>query len=1262
MNPLPNVTSTDINEWANRRKAQSVLPRLVRRLIFATTSSSVSVSMPSGESVQLPGWDGYVRADRKYRFVPAGLSHWEMGVSGEVAKKANADYAKRSAEPLEVNPAESTFVFVTARKWRERHEWAADKMHDKLWRDVRAYDADDLEAWLDLAPSVKYPFASELGKQVESLLDLEGYWNDWRQVTSPIVSKGLVLAGREEIVGKVTDWLRSIASSRLLRADTQEEAIVFLACVIANLSEEERDYFFSRCLIVSTPEAWRLVVPHTLPLVLVPTFPESDSAAAVRYGHQVLVPGGRELAGRGGVLELPRLSSQVAVDELRNMGFGDERAHVEARLARRSLQAFRRKHCQNVQVKRPAWSEPSDPRTILAAFLAGSWEDSKPGDQEILGNLGGKPYSEIKIELHRLAASSDPPIRSDGNSWYLVSNEDSWLLLRRHLNSDFIDRFEHSCLNTFLTPDPALDLSVDQRWMANVMGHEREHSALLRRGLADTLAFLGSRLQQSDASFGVEYARIVQIVRRLLSAANNDETGKLWASLTDLMPLLAESAPDEFLAAVHDGLQGEPPLLRTLFGVSQGGDPLFNSYPYTGLIWALETLAWSPDHFGLATQCLARLAEIDPGGPLANRPFDSLEDIFLIWNPQTSASLDQRLETLATLLGQVPTITWRLLLSLLPTVRSVSDPTSRPVWRDWRVETAPGICQKEWERTVKGIADQILNFAGEDIAKLTEALVACTRRTPELWALTVEKILGLNTEAIDDETLADACLHLRRKGLWVITTKGSLNREEQYRADCLSRLIEHLEPRDLLVRHAWLFCSAPPLPDIFDGKWDHERQIKTVFAAQDHAVMSIHEHRGIDQLLALGSKVENQAALGAAVSRLDLIGAPNEADFLRSQLDSPEECKMLLGIGYVREKFHEAGWKWAEALVSDKGHLWSATGYALFLLQLPPTLQTWTWAKQLGAGTEAEYWSRFRLLMLPSSELYLHAVNNLLEHGQARSAVIMLGIMQSDIGLRGNESLVVSALDSAITGQRHQAIDQSSFAHYTAELLDYLDGSEEVTKDIVARLEWAYSLLLDPQYRKSKRLHQLMAHDPVFFAEVVSLAYKPSTTNSGLTAVACDLIGGWKELPSLMEDGSYDSGALKQWVQTAQQELTKRGCRAIGDRLIGISLSHGSDADYDGLWPLSCVREILESTQLASHDLKLGFITGIHVKRGTIIKSSLEDGQQERALSAKYNTYAQQLRDRWPVTALILRQAAESFKHEARGEDQRANLRRDLGF
>lgn len=101
-----------------------------------------------------------------------------MGTNRNIKKKANDDYQKRCEDSLGLNSAETTFVFVTPRRWGGKDDWVQAKNGEGIWAEVRAYDADDLEQWLELAPAVHTWFARLLGKWSEDAQDLESFWEE----------------------------------------------------------------------------------------------------------------------------------------------------------------------------------------------------------------------------------------------------------------------------------------------------------------------------------------------------------------------------------------------------------------------------------------------------------------------------------------------------------------------------------------------------------------------------------------------------------------------------------------------------------------------------------------------------------------------------------------------------------------------------------------------------------------------------------------------------------------------------------------------------------------------------------------------------------------------------------------------------------------------------------------------------------------------------------------------------------------------------
>ena len=79
-------------------------------------------------------------------------------------------------------------------------------------------------------------------------------------------------------------------------------------------------------------------------------------------------------------------------------------------------------------------------------------------------------------------------------------------------------------------------------------------------------------------------------------------TGSSGAASTIYCPILAEAAPEEFLYAVEGALRKEPCPFDELF--SQEGDDIITGRNYlTGLLWALEVLAWEEEYLSSGLRC-----------------------------------------------------------------------------------------------------------------------------------------------------------------------------------------------------------------------------------------------------------------------------------------------------------------------------------------------------------------------------------------------------------------------------------------------------------------------------------------------------------------------------------------------------------------------------------------------------------------------------------------------------------------------------------
>jgi addiction module HigA family antidote len=441
------VNSTDLTEWANRRDAQGLLPKVVRSLVLATVGRIESIAFSAEEGVQLGGWDGIVEAPEGNAFVPRGLSAWELGTNRDVKRKADDDYEKRTEDPLGIDPSKATFVFVTPRRWGKKTKWVAAKQTEEVWREVRVYDADDLETWLEFAPGVHIWLSTIAGKHPEGASDLRTYWEGWAGVTDPPMSVELVISGRREATERVLTWLRGRPSSLGLRAESKEEALAFFAAALYQMDPTEREAYFARSLVVDNLTAWRQLSGFGEGLVLVPTFDVRDADVAPA-SHHTLIPLGKSEGYRStAVEELPRPRREDVKETLVDMGLPTERVEDLATLARRSLMAFRRKLAVKPQVKRPEWAEPAEARALLAAMLVGAWETTNAGDQEVVAKLAKKPYDDVESDLVRWSNESDPPVRKVGDTWLIASKEDAWGLLASYLTRGDLDVFTNVVLS-----------------------------------------------------------------------------------------------------------------------------------------------------------------------------------------------------------------------------------------------------------------------------------------------------------------------------------------------------------------------------------------------------------------------------------------------------------------------------------------------------------------------------------------------------------------------------------------------------------------------------------------------------------------------------------------------------------------------------------------------------------------------------------------------------------------------------------------------
>jgi hypothetical protein len=1252
------LNSTRLDQWADQREAQDTLPRLVRRLVATSNLKIRRLDFPAGESVQFGGWDGLLTVEDGNAFIPRGTSAWEFGTGADIRRKANEDYQKRTENPLSLNRAETVFIFVTPRKWASKAEWIKERKAEAQWREVRAYDAADLEAWLEQSPSVQSWFSRLLHLRPSGVRDLEGFWSDWSQATRPALSPDILTTDRDAQVSTVVDWLSAPASLMSLKGDSSEESLAFLASILARDSNPQESPHFARAIIVDDAGSWDELAATQNPLILIPMFQDrSNVNSAVRFGHHVYVPLTRENVSFSTMALLPRQHREKLKTALLDMGISESRVETLATLARRSLGALRRKLAVAPELLEPVWAKPGLQRTVLPAMLAGAWRDTNEADRTALANLSSMPYDEFSRNITTLENTTDPPLRREGDLHMVVSKDDALTMLAHLVLTDDLDALERVALNVLGEIDPIWDCAPEEQSMARIRDIKLQHSNTLRKGLADTLALIGARsdsFEFADGSRG--QARADRIVRKLLVGATD---WRLWATLSDVLPLLAEASPSAFLDAVDAHLMGTDPTLGKIFIES---DVTFGpGSPHTGLLWALELLAWHPDYLSFASMQLAKLSLIDPGGKLTNRPANSLHQIFLPWLPQTLADVKQRLKVIGTMRKRFPPVAWSLMCSLLPVPHGISHPTHSPEHRDWLPEEKKPVLMREFWQFTHQITIWLIDDTSNDGHRWIQLLEAFTH---------LESDRTLVLDALQKLDPANLTVEHRLE-LWKALQKTISTHTEFADADWalppadIDRLSEQharFAPTDPIQRYAWLFTNYPPIIGV--PRDEFELQDQTIKQLQIDAVNTIWEHGGLVSIYKLAQESEFAGIVGKALGLTDLL-SDGESAFLTDNLGNDDEKRSALARGFLAGHVSLHGWAWIEHTWQTQSVNWSPKQREDFLLCLVPTHQVLDWVNASDVETQERYWKSIGQYSQFEDPDLQYIIEKLIEYGRPHAAVgIMSNRLDEHKHLKVPTSLALLALRDMTRTKPEPHEENQMSAYHVDKVLDALRQNPDVTEEQLVNLEWIFLAIFGHRGRSPKTLEKSLATNPKFFAEVLSYCYKSehgenpplNESEQRFAVVAYHLLDEWKRLPGLRDDNSLDAEVLHRWVNDALAATTAVDRKPVGEQQIGQLLAF-SPMGTDGAWPHEAIREILEDAE--GENLARGFSISTYNQRGVTSRSPTDGGKLERAEAARYADFAKQIVDESPRTAAILREIAEGYEIEAKSHDHSASLTQD---
>ena len=1258
------IKARQIHNWPeHNHEPRRLLAVLLRKLIHSTGHELSHVDFPAYDNSERRGWDGRVEAAAATPWIPDGKSCWEFGTNKRPSTKAESDYAQRLASVPPSERANCTFVFVTPRNWPGKTQWADDKHATGDWKAVRAIDASDLEQWLEESISAQMWLAEQLGMPVKGFETLDQCWRRWEEASEPKMVPALFEPSITAYRGTFKEWLEKPSKRPfIIAADSRDEALAFLACLFRDITARSEDLMVpweDLACVFTSADTLRTLSVSSSPFIPVVYTEEAERELATVYRrfHCIAVHP-RNAVDSEPDIALDLLNHDAFETALAEMGIkGDNTERLE-RESGYSPTILRRRLSKFAAIRKPPWAADNEvARTLIPVALVGAWRAKSSADCEVVSALADKPYRKIEESVKHLLHSDDCPVWLLGEYRGIVSKIDALFAVSEELTEADLTEFLWLAEYVLSEIDPALDLPQDKRWAAGLYGKLRDHSAALREGVCETLVILSVH---GNKLFGADdvQTRVSMLIRRLLTPLSVD---KLLSHDKDL-PRYAEAAPEEFLGLLEEDLQKEQPAVLDLLTPAES---LFGRPSRTGLLWALECLAWQ--HLGRVNLILGRLSSTVIDDNWTNKPIASLAAIYRPWMPQTAASLDDRIKALKELVRRFPDVGWQICIDQFQTFPQIAFRSHRPRWRN----DASGAGQSVTDREIDDFRTKALDFVIAWSNHDQKTLGDLVERLPGIPEEGHSSVWDLLDQWADSQPDDQAKAELRERIRVFAFTRRSRHLGLKDTTKERSRAAyEKLKPRDAVIRHAWLFANQwvqPSDEETEDGDFDYTKYQEKIRELRDEAMKEIWAKCGFEGVEALLFLNSAPYTVGTSLART--IGtAKKRSEFLRQCLSIEgtlegqiDGCIQGFLVSIGDEPLDTILPAVAEAMNSDK--------VVRFLRCAPFGEKTWRRLDQLSENMQKKYWREVVPQWGSHSEAErAEIIDRLLEAKRPRAAFYAVHLDWNNV----ETSRLKRLLLAMATVDAEPADWYRPETYDISEALASLNSRSGISQEEMAQLEFMYISALERSEHGLPNLERQITESPILFVQALAFAFKRNDDGqdppgwriedperrSNLGLVAYRLFDEITRIPGTEQDDKINTERLLDWVKEVRQLCAEYGRAEVGEVRIGQLLSN-APAEEDGSWPCIPVCEAMES--IASQKIGNGFHVGVLNSRGVHTRGIDEGGLQERELATKYRGWARLRAFDYPYVSTILADIAADYDHQAGREDDRVRIQRRLG-
>lgn len=1230
------ITATQLDQWADSTESRSVLPELVKKLIYASKHGLTKNDIPIGDQVQEPGWDGIVvsTGDKDNEiFLPNGTCLIEMGTNNRPSEKANDDFSKRCNNSLGYPTKDCYFIFITPRTWAGRRKWEQEQNEKGIWKGVKVIDASTLVDWIEACPSVCSWFLSKLGRN-NTFLDIKTYWHEWSEnEKGDKLDLSLVISGRDEFAKDVVDRLTSAHVLFLISPSSKESLIFAVASILKYGSEELKE----KALISPSESATSAILNDRDNGIVLQTDYSENSCFHVNKNNVLLhcLSQGTKLRLTQNVLFIPPVDVFAFTKALTLTTGAEDVARQYAWDSGKNISILRRR--LEFNGANPDWTKTENLIKLLPAFILGRWSDNSECDKKALEVLSGQKYDDCLKELLFWLHKDDSPFSKVNHYWSVKSAYDVLIdAISEIKEADIMDKLASLCEDVFSDTDNSLKDDLDSD---GLIFHKfnAKYSNWLKEGLLQSLIVLS--VYSNDTT-------IEQQVDAIISKAIHPNDLDWWLTYCsgNLLSLMAEASPNAFIDRVNEDLQSEKSAITTIFTKNYAHSSMFgNSSHYVHILSALETLAWMPEYLTDVTRILLKLCEFGSKKGYVNNAMDSLQNIYHVAFPNTYANLDQRCVVLNSLYKRFPRQLFRLCIILINNRRS----GHLSISMNWRTFGKPrkNTTEAEVYKAVDSCMDNcclLTELSDEEYIQLLN--IADDYRVPYIAEEIRQKVIGkLEKEAHrykGNQKVLNAVRHAN------YSMNVYRNHHSEMDSSWLTVILDKIEPNNIIERELWKFSNKYQEPATYDK--DYHKIFDKKEARRDDALKEIIAKKGESGLTQLCQRAENPEIIGRLLAGFD-----NKQEYIELVLKN-KSCPRLAGIFFRRILSEDS--QFFDKIMSEKLDDKDTYLYILYSMDVyNKTLQHYL--DKCSTEEKRYFWQKVSNQLYVDREDINTAIEGFADVDRFDAAALL--VEQAGVNQILVESqLLLKVLQGLIT---HADQMRSSISVYDLDkAIEDLDKRDDIDEQAIINVEILYCILKDEDIYPNLRFSKLLYKNPdQLFWLIKTTCLQASKKNTAKptkvqiqNSKACfRILWHLRSLPCY-ENNTIDEEGLRKYVARLYQLGEENDSKEVTANVIGSLLGN---TPIDDTFPQDVICEILEDYMV--DNMLDGFRTKLYNRHGMTFRGPLEGGDIERNKAAKAEQYSQRICIKYPTVARkVFDVLKKTYLREAEHMDNDAEL------